>query len=71
MPMPTRNVDTAEADVDYLAKAEFVACMEKLEQQMQTGFANFQITIAATELRVVGIGLGGLAIATAIILALG
>ena len=64
----------AEADAEHITKAQFVAANEKLEQQMQTGFANIESTIHktinASQMRVVGIGLGGLAIATAIILAL-
>ncbi len=65
----------AEADADHVTKAQFVAAIEKLEQQMQTGFANIEATIqkaiAGSQMRVVGIGLGGLAIATAVILSVG
>lgn len=61
----------ADADADHITKAQFVAAVDKLEQQLQTGFANLQSSIAASQLRIVGIALGGLAIATAILLALG
>ena len=42
-----------------------------LEQQLQTGFAKVEATIAQAHLRAIGIGLGGLAVATAILLTLG
>ena len=60
----------AEADADHITKAQFLAATDKLEQQLQTGFANLQSAIAASQLRIVGLGLGGLAVATAILLAL-
>ena len=42
-----------------------------LEQQLKTGFANVETTLAHARLRGVGIVLGGLAVATAILLTLG
>ena len=63
-----------QSDADYITKAEFVAAIEKLEQQLQTGFAEIESTIQKTVaawMWVVGIGLGGLAIAAAIILSVG
>jgi len=61
----------AEADAEHVTKAEFVAAIEKLEQHMQTGFENVEASIASSQLRIMSIGLGGLAIATAVILSVG
>ena len=60
----------AEADADHITKAQFVAATDKLERQIEVGFANLQRSIAASGLRTVSICLGGLAVATAILLAL-
>lgn len=57
----------AEADAEHVTKTDFSV----LEQQLQTGFANVEATIAQAHLRAIGIGLGGLAVATAILLTLG
>ena len=64
----------AEADAEHVTKADF----RILEQQLKTGFANVETTMARIEttiaqalLRGVGIVLGGLAVATAILLTLG
>ena len=57
-------------DADHITKAQFLAATDKLEQQLQTGFANLQSAIAASQWRIVGIGLGGLVTTTAILLAL-
>ena len=57
----------ADADAEHVTKAEF----HVLEQQLQTGFANIETAIAQAQLRTIGIGLGGLAIATAVLLTLG
>lgn len=63
-----------QSDADHITKAQFVAAFEKLEQQLQAGFAEiermFQKTVAAWTW-IVGIVLGGLTIATAIILSVG
>lgn len=42
-----------------------------LEQQLGTGLAKVEATIAQTHLRTIGIGLAGLAVACAILLTLG
>lgn len=55
---------------DAITKAEFLAGMDKLGQLVQTSFANLQGTIAASQWWITGIGLGGLATTTAILLAL-
>ncbi len=57
----------AEADAEHVTKTDF----NVLEQQLQTGFAKVEATIAQAHLRAIGIGLGGLAVATAILLTLG
>ena len=57
-------------DADHITKAQFLAATDKLEQQLQTGFDNLQSAIAASQWRIVGIGLGGLVTTTAILLAL-
>ena len=57
----------AEAGAEHVTKVEFHA----LEQQLQTGFPNIETAIAQAQLRTTGIGLGGLAIATAVLLTLG
>ena len=57
----------AEADAEHVTKADF----RVMEQQLKTGFANIETTIAQAQLRGVGIALGGLAVATAILLTLG
>ena len=54
----------AEADAEHVTKADF----RIMEQQIKTGFASIETTIAQAQLRGVGIALGGLAIATAILL---
>ena len=54
----------AEADAEHVTKADF----RIMEQQLKTGFASIETTIAQAQLRGVGIALGGLAIATAILL---
>ena len=55
----------AEADAEHVTKAE----MRTLEQQMRTGFAETATTIAEAIQRLTGITLGGIAVATAILLA--
>ena len=55
----------AEADAEHVTKAE----MRTLEQQMRTGFAEIATTIAEANQRLTGITLGGIAVATAILLA--
>lgn len=57
----------AEADAEHVTKTDF----HVLEQQLETGFAKLEATIAQTHLRTIGIGLAGLAVATAILLTLG
>ena len=57
----------AEADAEPVTKADLGA----IEQQLKIGFANLETTIAQAQLRSIGIALGGLAIATAILLTLG
>ena len=64
----------AEADAEHATKAD----LRLIEQQLKTGLANIETTVANIEttiaqalLRGVAIALGGLAIATAILLALG
>lgn len=56
-----------EADAEHVTKTD----LHVLEQQLNTGFAKVEATIAQAHLRTVGIGLGGLAVATAILLTLG
>ena len=58
--MPTVKIELA-------TKADF----RVLEQQLVTGFAKVEATISQAHLRTIGIGLGGLAVATAILLTLG
>lgn len=55
--LPTRHVNKTDFSV--------------LEQQLKTGFAKVEATIAQAHLPTLGIGLVGLAVATAILLALG
>ena len=57
----------AEADAEHVTKTD----LHVLEQQLNTGFAKVEATIAQAHLRTIGIGLGGLAVATAILLTLG
>ena len=57
----------AEADAEHVTKTD----LHVLEQQLTTGRAKAEATIAQAHLRTVGIGLGGLAVATAILLTLG
>ncbi len=57
----------AEADAEHVTKTD----LHVLEQQLTTGFAKVEATIAQAHLRTIGIGLGGLAVATAILLTLG
>lgn len=57
----------AEADAEHVTKTDF----RVLEQQLKTGFAKIEATIAQAHLRTIGICLGGLAVATAILLTLG
>ena len=59
-----------EGDADPITKAEFLAGMDKLEQLIQTSFANLQGSIAASRWWITGIGLGGLGTTTPILLAL-
>lgn len=58
--MPTVNTELA-------TKADF----HVLEQRLKTGFAKVEATIARAHERAIGIGLAGLAIATAILLTFG
>ena len=58
--MPAVNIELA-------TKADF----RVLEQQLETGFAKVEATIAQTHLRSIGIGLASLAVACAILLTLG
>ena len=58
--MPTVNIELA-------TKAD----LRVLEQLLKTGFAKVEATIAQAHLCTIGIGLAGLAVATAILLALG
>ena len=58
--MPTLSIELA-------TKADF----RVLEQQLETGFAKIEAAIAQAHLRTIGIGLAGLAVATAILLTLG
>lgn len=57
----------AEADAEHVTKTDF----HVLEQQLETGFAKVEATIVQAHLRTIGIALGGLAVATAILLTLG
>ena len=57
----------AEADAEHVTKTD----LHVLEQPLNTGFAKVEATIAQAHLHTVGIGLGGLAVATAILLTLG
>lgn len=56
-----------EADAEHVTKTD----VHVLERQLEAGFAKLEATIAQTNLRTVGIGLAGLAIATAFLLTLG
>lgn len=60
----------SKRDPTQVTRAEFVAATDKLEKQLQVGFANLQNCIAASGLRIVCIYVGGLAVAAAILLAL-
>ena len=53
-------------DIELATKAD----LRVLEQQLKTGFGKVEATIAQAHLRAVGIGLGCLGLATAIVLAL-
>ena len=52
---------------EHVTKTDF----NILEQQLETHFAKVEATIAQAHLRTIGIGLSGLAVATAILLTLG
>ncbi|MCY4014269.1 MAG: hypothetical protein OXG82_16320 [Gammaproteobacteria bacterium] len=58
--MPTVNIELG-------TKADFLV----LKQQLETGFAKVEATVTQAHLRTIGIGLAGLAVATAILLTLG
>ena len=74
--MPTFETDGTAANsrpepvglpTEHVTETDF----NVLEQQLKTGFAKVEATIVQAHLRTIGIGLGGLAVATAILLALG